>query len=232
MKKIIDHIKENWIRRGFETLVVTIGILAAFTLNNWNENRKVNKLELKMLYELRDLTVKNIEMVERGIRFVRDGKESLDIALNHILENLPYVDSLDKHLSYGIRYGTYTIDYNSYETAKTYGLHLFSNDSLRLELAQVYENRLPWLSVIEGRWRDYNSITVVPTVTKLFDNSMMMGEISPLNYDELKDQNEFINILKTLQKARGADMVWLEQALDELLHLEQSLDKEIARLEG
>ena len=40
MKKIINHLKENWIKYGFETIVITIGILGAFALNNWNENRK------------------------------------------------------------------------------------------------------------------------------------------------------------------------------------------------
>ena len=48
MKKIIGHLNENWIRHGFETLVVTVGILGAFTLNNWSENRKAEKLELKI----------------------------------------------------------------------------------------------------------------------------------------------------------------------------------------
>ena len=39
MNKIINHLKENWIKYGFETFVITIGILGAFTLNNWNSNR-------------------------------------------------------------------------------------------------------------------------------------------------------------------------------------------------
>jgi len=45
MKKVIDHLKGNWIRHGFETLVVIIGVLGAYTLNNWNEGRKVKKQE-------------------------------------------------------------------------------------------------------------------------------------------------------------------------------------------
>ena len=38
--KIFTHLKSNWIRYGFETLAVVIGILAAFALENWNEERK------------------------------------------------------------------------------------------------------------------------------------------------------------------------------------------------
>jgi hypothetical protein len=51
MKKIINHLKENWIRHGFETLVVTVGILGAFTLNNWND-----RLNLKN--EIKDSLIK------------------------------------------------------------------------------------------------------------------------------------------------------------------------------
>jgi hypothetical protein len=46
MKKIINHLKENWIKYGFETLVVTVGILGAFVLNNWNEERKEELQEI------------------------------------------------------------------------------------------------------------------------------------------------------------------------------------------
>ena len=45
MKKIIKHLQENWIRHGFETQVVMVGILGAFTLNNWNEVRKDRIIE-------------------------------------------------------------------------------------------------------------------------------------------------------------------------------------------
>jgi len=52
MRKIISHLKDNWIRHGFETLVVTVGILGAFTLNNWNENSKRNNQEIEILENL------------------------------------------------------------------------------------------------------------------------------------------------------------------------------------
>ena len=38
MKKIIKHFKENWIKHGFETLYVIVGILVAFSLDDWNED--------------------------------------------------------------------------------------------------------------------------------------------------------------------------------------------------
>jgi len=38
--KIFKHLKSDWFRYGFETLAVVVGILVAFALENWNEERK------------------------------------------------------------------------------------------------------------------------------------------------------------------------------------------------
>jgi len=39
-KKIILNLRENWITYEFETLVVVVGILGAFELENWKESRQ------------------------------------------------------------------------------------------------------------------------------------------------------------------------------------------------
>lgn len=38
---LIQHIKKEWFRYGFETLAVIVGILAAFALDNWNDERQL-----------------------------------------------------------------------------------------------------------------------------------------------------------------------------------------------
>ncbi len=67
MKKIIKHLKENWIRHGFETLVITAGILLAFSLNNWNENRIVQNRITSQLEAL----VKSLEVQKEQLDFIR-----------------------------------------------------------------------------------------------------------------------------------------------------------------
>ena len=49
MRKILRILKENWIKYGFETVVVTVGILGAFALENWKDNRQQEK-ELREIY--------------------------------------------------------------------------------------------------------------------------------------------------------------------------------------
>lgn len=48
MKPIIKHLRKEWYRYIFDTIVVIVGILIAFALNNWNEKR--NKQNLTKAY--------------------------------------------------------------------------------------------------------------------------------------------------------------------------------------
>ncbi|MCK5279209.1 MAG: hypothetical protein KAK04_11730 [Cyclobacteriaceae bacterium] len=51
--RVFTNFKSDWFRYGFETLAVVVGILVAFALDNWNENRKQDLLEIQYLNGLR-----------------------------------------------------------------------------------------------------------------------------------------------------------------------------------
>jgi hypothetical protein len=45
MRKILDHLKNDWYKYTLETAVVILGVLIAFSLSSWNEKRKARALE-------------------------------------------------------------------------------------------------------------------------------------------------------------------------------------------
>jgi len=93
MKKILKHLRENWIRHGFETLVVTVGILGAFMLNNWNENRKSKEFEQKLELELYNSIQDDLPNLERAIQQTEKYGQSAQIILDYFDEDMEYHDS-------------------------------------------------------------------------------------------------------------------------------------------
>ena len=54
MKKILSHLNTNWYKYLLELIVITAGVLGAFALNNWNEDRKIQALEKKYFTNLKN----------------------------------------------------------------------------------------------------------------------------------------------------------------------------------
>ena len=67
MKNILKNLRENWISYAFETLVVIVGILIAFALNNWSENWKNQDLKSMYIQNLKEELSEEIKSFDRRL---------------------------------------------------------------------------------------------------------------------------------------------------------------------
>jgi hypothetical protein len=66
--KIFKHLRSDWFRYGFETLAVIVGILIAFALDNWNEERKSGLLAVSLLEQFENRAPFNDSMKHHYVK--------------------------------------------------------------------------------------------------------------------------------------------------------------------
>jgi len=240
-RKLIDEGNLKWylVYAIGEVLLVVIGILIALQINNWNESRKEADFEYKILKEMHNSLLKNIEIVNRSIFFNQEAKTSCKIILNQFQENPTYQDSLDIHFARSLFWFKVSANYSAYKTAESHGLQIFKNDSIRILLSFVYESSLELISALERRNHDYFYHNIMPVTRDLFESTnhgilqppswTYQGKMKPMNYEDLKNQPRYIHILKTLILNRETDITFLTRLIREMNELEKMIRSEISK---
>jgi hypothetical protein len=81
MKNLINHLKAEWYKYVLEIIVITIGILGAYALNNWNENNNQKSDEQTTLKYLREEVTSNLEQLDSKISISEERLEIDSILL-------------------------------------------------------------------------------------------------------------------------------------------------------
>jgi hypothetical protein len=204
--KIINHFKENWVRHGSETLYVIVGILVAFSLNDWNENRKAQNAELSILNEL----ISGLEMDSNNLNYHIDlhnqAIQSCEIVLKALNELEEYNDSLAFHFA-AVHYKTvFASTRGAYESLKSMGFESISNKSLRLEVINLYDQ---WYTILLT-----NQNILVNDIHELkrnfhpdhFDKFLVLipqdpwygGEMIPVDFKQLKSNQQYKYHIRSL----------------------------------
>jgi len=182
-----------------EIILVVIGILIALSINNWNEIRKEGSEELKILSEIQS----NLKQSMKEVKNVLYGNET-DLTryialLNHVEQKLPYSVALDTAFCRIPSWASPYLTYTAYESLKSRGSKLVRNDSLRMQIINMYENEMTYLMKDwdKSEWRDSEAI-VRPYYAKHFAENLDEVTAKPNNYDALIKDPEFTNLLRLI----------------------------------
>lgn len=107
----------------------------------------------------------------------------------------PYADSLDA--SFGAVYGFQTLELNraAYESLKSRGLDLVSDDALRSRITDVYERVYPRAQAASRLERDVVLDTLRPYFLVHFRNPRFGTSATPLDYGRLVADALFLNLV-------------------------------------
>jgi hypothetical protein len=206
MKKIINHLKENWIRHGFETLYVIVGILIAFSLNDWNEDRKARMTEIRILNELITSLSADSSTLKFNIYQHNQAIKSCEIVLKALNEVEDYNDSLAYHFAAVHYYTTFASARGAYESLKSMVFKSISSKTLRIKIINLYDrlhsiiqtNQKYITDDIHDLKRNFNQDHFDKFLLFSMEPPYYSGEMIPVDFKQLKTNQQYRYHISTL----------------------------------
>ena len=239
MRKIINHLRENWIRHGFETLYVVIGILIAFSLNDWNEKRKARITEISILNEL--ITGLSVDSYTLNFNMDKHNQaiKSCEIVLKALNELEEFTDSLAHHFAAVHYYTTFASTRGAYESLKSMGFETISNKSLRFKIIDLYDQ---WYTIlvtneknitddIQNLKRNFNQDHFDKFLVLEPNDLAYAGEMIPVDFIQLKSSQQYRYYIRTLHASHSAFIYLNNFVSTKVESLISDCQDEIKRLE-
>lgn len=221
----------------FEFSSIFFAVIAAFTLNNWNDNRKDSRAEEKLLIEIKsglELDLNDFRLNKRGHN---RGLISCDYFKQILAETPVRQDSIKYRYYYLTGDNIPIMSTSGYESLKSKGFEIIKNDSIRSQITTIYENDYQILKKYEENTPMYQSFQ-----NYFFPIDNMLAEYFVYNEEgslsrirtplqlSLKDENLFLSYLFRIRASRNAKLneySRIEEKVKKLLdEIEQELEKE------
>ena len=221
---------------GFEFLTIFIGVFAAFALDNWNENRKDNITQIKILSEISNGLSQDIKDISVNVEGHKAGLLATNYFGKIILKKQFQTDSLPFHYFNLLRDFISVQNISGYETLKSKGLEIVANDSLRTEILALYENDYNSLRKLE---ENYSELQFFENYHKDFDHSIASnfimdqnGKINGIDHPLKLTEKEKKVLLVDLWKISTNRIFMLNnytEVKNKIIKLQKRIEKELKR---
>ncbi len=245
-------IKEGNLKRYFlyalgEILLIVIGILIAIQISNINEANKIKRIEILSLSEIRTDLLITLEDLNNDLRRHIDRMAKTRFIFKYITENDTYQDSLDTYFT------VINQDYQlfpkkgAYESLRSRGFQILSNDSLRLKITDLYQLNLQRvytagvdntinrniIHYLEPYMYKYFSLTNIPLEqldVPFSKEPLPLYKFHLNDYDLLRADASFLMTLQSvmiIRRKKIRDHLYLKNQIESIL---KDIDKDLERL--
>lgn len=210
-----------------EIILVVFGILIALQINNWNEQRKLEKNELNMLIDISNDLKESKKELDEVADYNRKMSKSIQNIINHLTNDLPYSQSLDTSFVTVRNWASPYLTFTAYETLKTKGIDIIKNDSLKKGIVNLYESEFAYIvnDYDRSEWVLAQSVVYPLTIKHIRKINFYIAR--PNDYEALKNNDEFINMLNDVNFMRKGGVRAIEGVSKQTQNLIDNIYKEI-----
>jgi hypothetical protein len=234
MNKIIEHLRAEWYKYFFEILVITIGILGAFALNNWNTTQQNQGESLFSLKKLKSNLQADTVQMSRVLREIERYNADLTI-ISREIQN-PELDSFSVNFVIPIIYRPdFTPDKTAWDNLKFSGkLVLIRNEDF-VDSVFLYYQKIDVLknsiAAVETYSRDTFGPFLIENIPVRIPSSMITRTRPPLKPNLYKDNQSLISILAIKQATLNGPKNNIMGCRDIAEGLLKQIDREINKME-
>ena len=135
----------NWISEYvngkffWDILKTFIGVFLAFSLGQWEQEQRLHKSENTVLMEISSELTADIEDLELNTIGHKSGLAACRFFKRHLIGELSGVDSMQFYFNQLLREFISVQHSAAYESLQSRGLEIIKDDSLRLQIVNVYD---------------------------------------------------------------------------------------------
>ncbi len=226
--------KKKYTKFLFEFLSIFIAVISAFALNNWNDIRKDNIAESKILLELLSGLEKDKADVDINFHGHKSGIAACKYWRKIINGEETDLDSIVRYYFGLTRDFTSIQNSSGYETLKARGFELIKNDSLRSKIISLHSFDYQNLRKLEEEYYEnqfqenyFDKLNNVIAPNLEFDSR---GNIVALNFPISTDKNEkklFLSYLWKIQTNRKFIMNFYDETARKITEVQDEIKTEL-----
>lgn len=209
MKKIIEQLKTEWYKYVLEILVITVGILGAFALNSWNENRKsrnTEQLAVKRLIEDLESDLFRYEFLEESYTERIARCDSGLYLLENQQTNEDRINVVNIHFINFFLLEANTTTYD--EIINTGRFYAFENRELRIAINSYYRDVFKWGGYIQKDNNQLRNRMIQPQYNSYWVLQQTIWDEQPIDYQKFpwikqKHSSELLDLEALIYRARN-----------------------------
>lgn len=202
-----------------------LGILLAFWVNNCDEGRKKREIEQKTLMEVRAGLVQDRLDIQETISGYEYRVWNIQTIFNLLARDSVPGDSLASRISDLVGYSYLLANTAAYETLKSRGLEIVTNDSLRLAISTLYDVDYEAIQQSERHLDDTYNALLLPHLVHF--RNLGQKKYSTPEIKEVAADRPFQQILWQVMFLNQSVLERYQHSLQNLEKLLQNIDAEL-----